>query len=225
MSRSVVLLSGGMDSATVLAVARSRGEQVYALSFDYGQCHKAEFKAAEKVAASLGAIEHRVISIDMGQLGGSALTDTGIKVPEAGGEGIPVTYVPARNTVFLSLGLAWAEVLQADRIYVGVNAVDYSGYPDCRPEYIQAFQAMTNLATKRTVEGDRLDIDTPLIHLSKAEIVTLGTELNVDYGLTVSCYSADDNGAACGRCDACELRSTGFAEAGIPDPTCYAPTG
>jgi 7-cyano-7-deazaguanine synthase len=225
MSRSVVLLSGGMDSATVLAVARSRGEQVHALSFDYGQCHKAELKAAEKVAASLGAIEHRVINIDMGQLGGSALTDTGIEVPEAGGEGIPVTYVPARNTVFLSLGLAWAEVLQADRIYAGVNAVDYSGYPDCRPEYIQAFQAMTNLATKRTVEGGRLDIDTPLIHLSKAEIVTLGTELNVDYGLTVSCYSADDNGAACGRCDACELRSTGFAEAGISDPTRYAQTG
>jgi len=222
MSRSVVLLSGGMDSATVLAVARSRGEQVHALSFDYGQCHKAELKAAEKVAASLGAIEHRVISIDMGQLGGSALTDSDIKVPEAGGEGIPVTYVPARNTVFLSLGLAWAEVLQADRIYAGVNAVDYSGYPDCRPEYIQAFQAMTNLATKRTVEGGRLDIDTPLIHLSKAEIVTLGTELNVDYGLTVSCYSADDNGAACGHCDACELRRAGFAEAGIPDPTCYA---
>jgi 7-cyano-7-deazaguanine synthase len=225
MSRSVVLLSGGMDSATVLAVARNRGEQVHALSFDYGQCHKAELKAAEKVAASLGAIEHRIINIDMGQLGGSALTDAGIEVPEAGGEGIPVTYVPARNTVFLSLGLAWAEVLQADRIYVGVNAVDYSGYPDCRPEYIQAFQAMTNLATKRTVEGGRLDIDTPLIHLSKAEIVTLGTELNVDYGLTVSCYSADDNGAACGRCDACELRSTGFAEAGISDPTRYAQTG
>ena len=221
MSRSVILLSGGMDSATVLAIARSRGETCFALSFDYGQRHNAELNAAKSVAEHLGVTEHRIVRIDMGQLGGSALTDASIKVPEAGGAGIPVTYVPARNTVFLSLGLAWAEVLEASKIYVGVNAVDYSGYPDCRPEYIAAFQAMANLATKRAVEGAPLDIAAPLINLSKGEIITLGASLGVDYGLTVSCYSAADDGAACGHCDACELRRCGFSDAGVPDPTRY----
>ena len=221
-TRSVILLSGGMDSATTLAIARDAGEACYALSFDYGQKHNAELNAAKAVADHLGVIEHRVVTIDMAQLGGSALTDAGIDVPEAGGEGIPVTYVPARNTVFLSLGLAWAEVVGANKIYAGVNAVDYSGYPDCRPEYIDAFQAMANLALKRTVEGERLDIATPLIDLSKSDIVALGSRLGVDYSLTVSCYSAADDGAACGHCDACELRRRGFAEAGIPDPTRYA---
>ena len=221
-SRSVILLSGGMDSATVLAIARAAGEDCYALSFAYGQRHDAELNAAKDIAAQLGVSEHRVIDIDMGQLGGSALTDARIAVPEAGGEGIPVTYVPARNTVFLSLGLAWAEVLGADAIYVGVNAVDYSGYPDCRPEYIAAFQAMANLATKQTTEGQPLEIRTPLIDLSKAEIVAQGVELGVDFSRTVSCYSADGSGAACGHCDACELRREGFATAGVADPTRYA---
>jgi 7-cyano-7-deazaguanine synthase len=221
MSRSVILLSGGMDSATVLAAALAAGEECYALSFAYGQCHDAELTAAQTIATQMGAHEHRVINIDMGQLGGSALTDDSIAVPDAGGEGIPVTYVPARNTVFLSLGLAWAEVLEADAIYAGVNAVDYSGYPDCRPEYIEAFQAMANLATKRTTEGQTLDIRTPLINLSKREIVELGVSLGVDFGLTVSCYSADADGAACGECDACELRREGFVAAGVPDPTKY----
>jgi 7-cyano-7-deazaguanine synthase len=221
MGRSVILLSGGMDSATVLAMAREADQECYALSFDYGQRHDAELTASRAVAAQLGAVEHRVMNIGMGQLGGSALTDAAIDVPEAGGGGIPVTYVPARNTVFLSLGLAWAEVLGADSIYVGVNAVDYSGYPDCRPEYIAAFQAMANLATKQAVEGQSLEIRTPLIELSKAEIVTEGTRLGVDFSLTVSCYSADPQGAACGSCDACELRRQGFTAAGITDPTTY----
>jgi len=222
MSRSVVLLSGGMDSATVLAFAKNKSEKCYALSFDYGQRHNAELNAAKAVAEYLGAVEFQVIRIDLGLLGGSALTDSAIKVPEAGGEGIPVTYVPARNTVFLSLGLAWAEVLGADRIYAGVNAVDYSGYPDCRPEYIEAFQAMANLATKRTVEGKKLEIAAPLIDMSKAEIIRLGTTLGVDFAMTVSCYSADEAGAACGHCDACELRRAGFTEARLEDPTRYA---
>jgi len=221
MSRSVILLSGGMDSATVLAIAKAAGEACYTLSFDYGQRHDAELKAAEAVAAAQGSIEHRVVRIDLGQMGGSALTDADIAVPAAGGAGIPVTYVPARNTVFLSLGLAWAEVLDADRIYCGVNAVDYSGYPDCRPDYIDAFQAMANLATKRGVEGQPLQIVAPLIELSKAEIVSKGTALGVEFSLTVSCYSADDSGAACGQCDACELRRAGFAAAGVADPTRY----
>lgn len=221
MSRSVILLSGGMDSATVLGIAQDAGEECYALSFAYGQRHDAELDAASTIATQMGVREHRVINIDMGQLGGSALTDESIDVPEAGGQGIPVTYVPARNTVFLSLGLAWAEVLDADAIYAGVNAVDYSGYPDCRPEYIEAFQAMANLATKRATEGKSLDIRTPLIHLSKSEIVQLGTSLGVDFSLTVSCYSADASGAACGECDACELRREGFESAGIADPTLY----
>jgi len=221
MPRSVVLLSGGMDSATCLAVARAAGNSCFALSFDYGQKHRAELDAAAHIARQMGATEHRVIRIDLAQLGGSALTDSAIAVPEAGGVGIPVTYVPARNTVFLSLGLAWAEVLAADSIYAGVNAVDYSGYPDCRPEYIAAFQLMANLATKRAVEGALLEIRTPLISLSKAAIVRLGNELKVDFSATVSCYSADFSGAACGHCDACELRRVGFAAAGIPDPTRY----
>ncbi len=221
MSRSVILLSGGMDSATVLAIAGRRGETCFALSFDYGQRHTAELNAASAIAARAGVTEHRTVRIDLGQLGGSALTDASIDVPKAGGQGIPVTYVPARNTVFLSLGLAWAEVLKADKIYAGVNAVDYSGYPDCRPEYIEAFQAMANLATKRTVEGEQLLIAAPLINLSKGEIIRLGMSLGVDYGLTVSCYSATDAGAACGHCDACQLRRAGFIEAGVPDPTRY----
>jgi 7-cyano-7-deazaguanine synthase len=210
-----------MDSATCLAVARAAGNSCFALSFDYGQKHRAELDAAANIARQMGATEHRVIRIDLAQLGGSALTDSAIAVPEAGGVGIPVTYVPARNTVFLSLGLAWAEVLAADSIYAGVNAVDYSGYPDCRPEYIAAFQLMANLATKRAVEGALLEIRTPLISLSKAAIVRLGNELKVDFSATVSCYRADVSGAACGHCDACELRREGFAAAGIPDPTRY----
>jgi 7-cyano-7-deazaguanine synthase len=222
MSRSVILLSGGMDSATVLALARHAGEDCYALSFDYGQKHNAELVAAKTIASQLQATEHRIINIDMAQLGGSALTDASIAVPEAGGEGIPVTYVPARNTVFLSLGLAWAEVLDADAIYAGVNAVDYSGYPDCRPEYIAAFQAMANLATKRTTEGRSLEIRTPLIEMSKADIVRTGHELGVDFAGTVSCYSAAASGTACGHCDACELRRQGFRDAGLNDPTRYS---
>jgi 7-cyano-7-deazaguanine synthase len=223
MARVVVLLSGGMDSATVLAIAGDQGHECYALSFDYGQKHRAELCAAKSIAKQLGAVEHRVITIGMGELGGSALTDASIDVPEPGSEGIPVTYVPARNTVFLSLGLGWAEVLDADAIYAGVNAVDYSGYPDCRPEYIEAFQAMANLATKRTVEGQPLEIRTPLINLSKAEIVAEGIRLGVDFSITVSCYKADKDGAACGHCDACELRRQGFIDAGVADPTRYQP--
>jgi 7-cyano-7-deazaguanine synthase len=221
MPNSVVLLSGGMDSATCMAVARAADNRCFALSFDYGQKHRAELDAASAIAKAMHAAEHRIIRIEMGQFGGSALTDTAIAMPESGGAGIPITYVPARNTVFLSLGLAWAEVLAADSIYTGVNAVDYSGYPDCRPEYIAAFQAMANLATKRAVEGNLLEIRTPLIGLSKAAIVKLGTELGVDFGATVSCYSADASGAACGHCDACRLRRDGFLAVGIPDPTRY----
>lgn len=221
MSRSVVLLSGGMDSATVLAIAREAGRDCFALSFDYGQKHRAELDASRTLAAKLGALEHRVINIDIGQLGGSALTDSNIQVPDGGGEGIPVTYVPARNTIFLSFALAWAEVLEADSIYTGVNAVDYSGYPDCRPEYIAAFQSMANLATKRAVEGLSLAIVSPLIDMSKSEIVQLGGRLGVDFSLTVSCYSADASGAACGHCDACRLRREGFLAAKLPDPTRY----
>jgi len=225
MVRSVVLLSGGMDSATVLAVARESGRDCFALSFDYGQKHRAELDAARTIAAQLGALEHRVINIDIGQLGGSALTDSTIEVPDAGGEGIPVTYVPARNTIFLSFALAWAEVLEADSIYTGVNAVDYSGYPDCRPDYIAAFQGMANLATKRAVEGQSMAIVSPLIDMSKSEIVQLGSRLGVDFCLTVSCYSADASGAACGHCDACRLRREGFLAAKVADPTRYQTEG
>lgn len=221
--RAVVLLSGGLDSATTLAIARAAGFDCYCLSFDYGQRHRAELDAAARVAHALGAREHRVFRLDLAQFGGSALTDTSIEVPTAGlSAGIPVTYVPARNTVMLSLALAWAEVLPASDLYVGVNAVDYSGYPDCRPEFIAAFEAMGNLATQAAVEGRKLTIHAPLISLSKADIIRRGIELGVDYGLTVSCYKADDAGRACGACDSCRLRSAGFAAAGVADPTRYA---
>ena len=220
--RAVVLLSGGLDSATALAWARERGYQCYALSVAYGQRHDAELAAAARVARALGAAEHRVMHVDLGSLGGSALTDTSIAVPEHGGAGIPVTYVPARNTVLLSLALAWAEVLGAMAIVIGVNAIDYSGYPDCRPEFIAAFGQLARLATKAGVEGQSLNVLAPLLTMSKAEIVREGLRLGVDYALTVSCYQADTEGRACGRCDACRLRSQGFEAAGVPDPTRYA---
>ncbi len=220
--RAVVLLSGGLDSATCLAIARDAGLETYALSVAYGQRHAAELDAAQRVAAALGAREHRVANVDLGQFGGSALTDSSLAVPVDGIQpGIPITYVPARNTVMLSLALGWAEVLEAQHIYVGVNAVDYSGYPDCRPEFIAAFERMAQLATKVGVEGLSLQIHAPLIDLSKAEIIQLGTGLGVDYGMTVSCYKADAEGRACGQCDSCRLRSAGFAEAGLADPTRY----
>lgn len=224
---AVVLLSGGLDSATVLAIARESGYACHALSLDYGQRHTAELAAAARVAQALGAVEHRVIRLGLGDIGGSALTDGSIAVPETSAgrvspaNGIPVTYVPARNTVMLSLALAWSEVLGARDIFIGVNAVDYSGYPDCRPEFIEAFERVANLATKAGAEGARFRIHAPLQHLSKAQIVQRGRELEVDYGLTVSCYQADADGRACGRCDACRLRRQGFAEAGLPDPTPY----
>jgi len=219
---AVVLLSGGLDSATVLAMARAQGFDAYCLSLDYGQRHRAELVAAGRVAQALGAAGHRTISLDLRAFGGSALTDSAIDVPTGGvAEGIPVTYVPARNTIMLSLSLAWAEVLGANDIFCGVNAVDYSGYPDCRPEYIRAFEAMANLATKAAVEGAKLTVHAPLIDLSKAGIIRAGTQLGVDYALTVSCYQADDDGRACGVCDSCRLRREGFATAGVPDPTRY----
>ena len=219
---AVVLLSGGLDSATVLAMARAQGFDAYCLSLDYGQRHRAELVAAGRVAQALGAAGHRTISLDLRAFGGSALTDSAIDVPTGGvAEGIPVTYVPARNTIMLSLSLAWAEVLGANDIFCGVNAVDYSGYPDCRPEYIRAFEAMANLATKAAVEGAKLTVHAPLIDLSKAGIIRAGTQLGVDYALTVSCYQADDDGRACGVCDSCRLRREGFAAAGVPDPTRY----
>jgi 7-cyano-7-deazaguanine synthase len=221
MSRCVVLLSGGLDSATALAIARERGDECHTLAFNYGQRHVSELAAARRVAVSLRAVAHREMSVSLGQFGGSALTDRNIAVPEQAGSGIPVTYVPARNTVFLSLALALAEVVDADRIVIGVNAVDFSGYPDCRPEYIAAFQTLARLATKRGVEGGALTIDAPLINLSKAGIIRRGRDLGVDYSLTVSCYQADDEGRACGRCDSCRLRREGFAAAGVPDPTRY----
>jgi 7-cyano-7-deazaguanine synthase len=219
---AVVLLSGGLDSATVLAIAREAGYACHALSLDYGQRHTAELGAAARVAKSLGAVEHRVIRLGLGEIGGSALTDASIAVPEGPTEGIPVTYVPARNTVMLALALAWAEVLGARDLFIGVNAVDYSGYPDCRPEFIAAFERMANLATKAGVEGAHLSIHAPLQHLSKAQIIHRGIELGVDYGETVSCYQADADGRACGRCDACRLRREGFHSAGVADPTRYA---
>jgi len=219
---AVVLVSGGLDSATCLAIARTEGYACHALSFAYGQRHLAELAAARRVAGSLGAVDHRVMNIDLAALGGSALTDRGIAVPEGPTTGIPVTYVPARNTVFLSLALAWSEVLGAHDIFIGVNAVDYSGYPDCRPEFIEAFERLANLATRAGVEdGERLRIRAPLVSLSKADIIRRGLDLGVDYSLTVSCYQADDAGRACGRCDACRLRREGFAAAGVPDPTPY----
>jgi 7-cyano-7-deazaguanine synthase len=222
MKKAVVLLSGGLDSATCLAIARSQGFECYCLSFNYGQRHCAELAAADRVVKALGAAKHRVLNFGLAQFGGSALTDTNIAVPVDGVQpGIPVTYVPARNTIMLSLALAWAEVLGSRDIFVGVNAVDYSGYPDCRPEYISAFETMANLATKAGVEGAKLHIHAPLINLSKAEIIRLGAQLGVDYGLTVSCYQADEQGRACGVCDSCRLRAEGFAAAGVSDPTIY----
>ena len=222
--RAVVLLSGGLDSATCLAIARDQGFETYALSVAYGQRHAAELAASKRVAQVLGAREHRTASVELGQFGGSALTDPGIAVPlDQDNAGIPVTYVPARNTVMLSIALAWAEVLGANDIFVGVNAVDYSGYPDCRPAFIEAFERMARLATKVGVEGAQLRIHAPLIELSKADIIRRGVALGVDYGLTVTCYQADDDGRACGRCEACRLRAAGFAAAGVPDPTPYQP--
>jgi 7-cyano-7-deazaguanine synthase len=219
--RAVVLLSGGLDSATVLAIATSRGFECHALSVHYGQRHNAELTAARHVAAALGARDHRIMGVDLAGIGGSALTDTAVAVPERPSAGIPVTYVPARNTLLLSLALAWAEVLGAADIFVGVNAVDYSGYPDCRPEFIEAFQQLSRLATKAGVEGGSFTIQAPLIDMSKADIIRRGSELAVDFAMTVSCYQAAQDGAACGKCDSCRLRAAGFAEAGIPDPTRY----
>lgn len=222
--KAVVLLSGGLDSATVLAIARHQGYDVYCLSLDYQQRHRAELQASDRVTKALGAVMHRTVKLDLSVFGGSALTDASIAVPEVPSEGIPVTYVPARNTIMLSLALAWAEVLEARDIFIGVNALDYSGYPDCRGEYVHAFQAMANLATKSAVEGRTIAIHAPLIDMTKADIVTQGTSLGVDYSLTVSCYQADDEGRACGVCDSCRLRRQGFVAAGLADPTRYAPT-
>lgn len=219
--KAIILLSGGLDSITVLALAKQQGYQCYALSFDYGQRHNAELLAASKIAKHYQVEDHKIISLGLNAIGGSALTDDHIDVPKQLQEGIPVTYVPARNTVFLSFALGWAEVLHAHDIFIGVNAVDYSGYPDCRPEFIKAFQQMANLATKAGVEGETITIHTPLISLSKAEIIQQGAELDVDYAHTVSCYSADSDGRACGECDACRLRKAGFNNAGIQDPTRY----
>jgi 7-cyano-7-deazaguanine synthase len=221
MSRAVVLLSGGLDSATTLAIARNRGHDCHALSVHYGQRHAAELDAARAVARQLGAVEHRVVGIDLGQFGGSALTDPRIAVPETPVAGVPVTYVPARNTVMLALALGWAEVLEAEALFIGVNAVDYSGYPDCRPEFIHAFQRLADVATRRALEGQPLRIEAPLMHMTKAQIIRLGTQLGVDYALTVSCYQADQQGRACGRCDACRFRRQGFLDAGLPDVTRY----
>jgi len=220
-NNAIVLLSGGLDSATVLALARKQGLDCYTLSFDYGQKTRAELEAAVQIATTLGAADHQCLRLDLGKIGGSALTDEGIAVPEKETEGIPVTYVPARNTVFLSFALGWAEVLGADRIFIGINAVDYSGYPDCRPEFVSAFERMANLATKAGVEGITIKIETPLIDLSKAEIIEQGTALGLDYAMTVSCYQADPQGNACGKCDSCRLRKRGFEDAGISDPTRY----
>lgn len=219
---AVCLVSGGLDSATVLAIAVNEGFDVHALSVDYGQRHRIELEAAARVALALGAVEHKVVRVDLRALGGSALTDDAIEVPESPSEGIPVTYVPARNSVFLALALGWAEVLGAQDIFVGVNAIDYSGYPDCRPAFIEAFEALARVATKAGVEGRRFRINAPLIELTKADIIRLGIELGVDYSLTVSCYQPDDHGRACGRCDSCRIRREGFEEAGVADCTRYA---
>ena len=221
MKSAVVLLSGGLDSATVLAMARADGWLCHALSVDYGQRHRAELAAAARVAKALGAVEHRVVALDLRVFGGSALTDDAIAVPTQPSEGIPVTYVPARNTIFLSLALAYAEVTASDAIFTGANAVDYSGYPDCRPEYLEAFARMANLATKRAVQGHPLAIEAPIVRMTKADIVRKGTGLGVDFSLTVSCYDADADGRACGACDACRLRREGFRAAGLADPTRY----
>jgi 7-cyano-7-deazaguanine synthase len=223
MKRAVVLVSGGLDSATVLAIAASDGWRCHALSVDYGQRHRAELDAAARVASALGAVEHRVVRVDLGAFGGSALTDSRIAVPRTPTAGIPVTYVPARNTIFLALALAHAEVVEADAIFAGVNAVDYSGYPDCRPQFLAAFGRLANLATKRAVEGHPIAIEAPIVRLSKAQIVRRGHALGVDYAMTVSCYDADGEGRACGACDACRLRCEGFRAAGLDDPTRYRP--
>ena len=219
--KAVVLISGGLDSTTVLAMARHQGYDCYTLCFDYGQRHKVELHAAQRLSKALGATEHKVVTLDLRTIGGSALTDDALSVPESETVGIPITYVPARNTIFLSIALGWAEVLEAEAIFIGVNAVDYSGYPDCRPDYIKAFQSMAELATKAGVEGRALAIKTPLIELSKADIIGQGHVLGVDYSLTVSCYQADDEGRACGKCDSCRLRRRGFDDAGVKDPTVY----
>ena len=221
MSSAIILLSGGLDSATVLAQAIAAGHRCYALSVDYRQRHRAELVAASRIAKLLGAYEHRVIPLDLRAIGGSALTDDAIAVPESPTTGIPVTYVPARNTLMLSLALAYGEVIGANDLYIGVNAVDYSGYPDCRPEFIAAFQSMARLATKTGVEGAAITVHAPIIGMSKAQIIRVGTQLGVDYAMTVSCYQADDDGRACGRCDSCRLRREGFEAAGIADPTRY----
>ena len=223
MKRAVVLVSGGMDSAVVLALARGQGFECHALSVAYGQRHTSELAAAAELARVQGAAQHKVVTVDLRSIGGSALTDD-IEVPDAGGGGIPVTYVPARNTIMLSIALGWAEVLGADDLFCGVNAVDFSGYPDCRPEFIAAFEALANVATKAGVEGRGLRVHAPLLRLGKADIVREGARLGVDFSRTVSCYRADDEGRACGRCDACRLRADGFAAAGLPDPTRYAPS-
>jgi 7-cyano-7-deazaguanine synthase len=218
---AVVLLSGGLDSATALAIARKQGHRSHALSFDYGQRHRAELDAARRVAAAQGVVEHRILPMPIGELGGSALTDESIPVPERPGSGIPVTYVPARNTIFLAFALGYAETVRADDIWIGVNAVDYSGYPDCRPEFIAAFERLANLATRAAAEGGRLLVHAPLIAMTKADIIRSGVALGVDFSLTVSCYQVDDEGRACGRCDACRLRRAGFEQAGVVDPTRY----
>jgi len=227
MRKAVVLLSGGLDSATVLALAVREGYRCHALSVDYGQRHRVELEAAARVARALGAVEQKTVSIDLGAFGGSALTDNSIAVPTGGVQknGIPVTYVPARNTIMLSFALAWAEVLEAQHLFFGANAVDYSGYPDCRPEYMRAFERLANLATKAAVEGHGLTLHTPIIAMSKAQIIEQGLKLGVDYGLTVSCYQADGEGRACGVCDSCRLRRAGFESAGVADPTRYRPNG
>jgi 7-cyano-7-deazaguanine synthase len=217
----IVLLSGGLDSATVLALARAEGFVCHALSVEYGQRHQAELDAAVKVAAVLGAVEHRVMRVDLAGIGGSALTDASLSIPETPSAGIPVTYVPARNTLMLSLALGWAEVLGAVDIFIGVNAVDYSGYPDCRPQFIRAFEQLAKLATKAGVEGVEFRVHAPLIQMSKADIIRAGSQLGVDYAMTVSCYQADAQGRACGKCDSCRLRAAGFAAAGVVDPTRY----
>ncbi len=220
--KAVVLVSGGLDSTTVLAMALEQGYECYTLSFDYGQCHSAELVAAQRVSQTMPVADHKVVHLNLNSIGGSALTDESIAVPETETDGIPITYVPARNTIFLSIALGWAEVLDADNIFIGVNAVDYSGYPDCRPEFISAFESLANVATKAGVEGRKISVQTPLIDLSKGEIIQHGMRLGVDYSLTVSCYQATESGEACGKCDSCRLRRQGFVEAGVTDPTRYS---
>ena len=222
--RAVILVSGGLDSTTVLAMAQSQGYACYTLSFDYGQRHRAELYAADRVSRALGGVEHKLVKLNLDSIGGSALTDMSIAVPEEETAGIPITYVPARNTVFLSIALGWAEVLGAHDIFIGVNAVDYSGYPDCRPEYIAAFETMANLATRAGVEGQKITIHTPLMTLGKGDIILAGIALGVDYAITVSCYQATEEGLACGKCDSCRLRRQGFADTGLEDPTHYLHT-